>query len=88
MANDAPDMELSFEDFEPAEVCSLAPEMTDLHGPRKATLVPSTPARGGSTALRYSLLGVNPLRWSWTVRTAMRMIAYARTRNRLKIVAA
>ena len=53
MANDALDMELKLENVEPAEVRREDPETTDSHGPREATSVPPTPARGGGmTALR------------------------------------
>ena len=88
MDNDGPDMDWKFEDLEPAEVRREAPETTEPYGPREALSTPPMPASGGSTALRYLLLGAIPLRWSWTFWTAAQMIADARTPNRLKIVAA
>ena len=51
MANDAPDMELKFEGFEPAEVRREAPETTELHGPHDATSTTPTPARGGDDGI-------------------------------------
>ena len=59
-----------------------------VRGPRDATSTPPTPARGGDDGIEAVTPRATPLRWSWTLRTAMRMIADARTLNRLKIVAA
>ena len=51
MANDVPDMDLKFEDLEPAEVRREAPETTELYGPREALSTPPTPARGGDDGI-------------------------------------
>ena len=51
MANDVPDTDLKFEDFEPTEVRRETPEMTEPYGPREALSTPPTPARGGDAGI-------------------------------------